>query len=214
MSGNGCPNAKAGLLRLAAVTAALAAALSGALAGCTKQGKNMEQANAAPDPVVLLKTSMGDIKIELAARQAPITVKNFLQYVQERHYDGTIFHRVMPGFMIQGGGFEPGMKEKPTRASIRNESANGLTNVVGSLAMARTPDPHSASAQFFINVADNGFLNRAQAEDGWGYAVFGKVVEGMDVVNKIAAVRTHTVEGHQNVPVEPVMIVSARRIEQ
>ncbi len=197
------------------LVSAASAVLAAGPMGCRPKEITMSQPDAAPSQtMVVMTTSQGTIKIQLDAEKAPLTVANFLKYVDERHYDGTIFHRVMPGFMIQGGGFEPGMKPKPARGAIKNESANGLTNVVGSLAMARTSEPHSASAQFFINVGDNGFLNRDQAQDGWGYAVFGKVVEGMDVVNKIVAVKTHTVGGHQNVPVEPVMIVSTRRVEQ
>ncbi|MEK6550551.1 MAG: peptidylprolyl isomerase, partial [Pseudomonadota bacterium] len=134
---------------------------------------------------------MGVIIIELDQQKAPVSVKNFLQYVSDRHYDGTLFHRVMPGFMIQGGGFVPGLREKPTRAPIRNEADNGLRHLTGTLAMARTPDPHSASAQFFINVNDNDQLNHSsKTDEGWGYAVFGRVVQGMDVVMKIVTVQT------------------------
>jgi len=136
-------------------------------------------------------------------------VANFLQYAKDGFYDGTIFHRVINGFMIQGGGMQPGMVEKQTRDSIQNEADNGLTNARGTIAMARTPDPHSASAQFFINVADNDFLNfRAQTQDGWGYCVFGKVVDGMDVVDKIKGVQTGNKGYHQDVPVEDVVIES------
>src|SRR5262249_54154767 len=133
------------------------------------------------NPVVVMDTSMGTIKIELFADKAPITVKNFLQYVDDKHYDGTIFHRVIAKFMIQGGGFEPGMKERKTREAIKNESDNGLSNVRGTIAMARTKEPNSATAQFYINVVDNPFLDRAKAKDKVGYCVFGKVVAGMDV---------------------------------
>ena len=159
--------------------------------------------------MVKLNTNHGTIVLELDADKAPKTVANFLQYAKEGFYDGTIFHRVINGFMIQGGGMEPGMTEKQTRASIQNEADNGLTNDRGTIAMARTPDPHSASAQFFINVADNDFLNfRAQTQDGWGYCVFGKVVEGMDVVDKIKGVETDNKGYHQDVPVKDVVIDS------
>jgi len=170
------------------------------------------------NPKVEMVTNKGTIKIELFERQAPITVKNFLHYVDAKHYDGLIFHRVISDFMIQGGGFKPGMeREEPTEAPIKNESANGLHNERGTIAMARTPDPHSATAQFFINVVDNTKkLDRAYSEDKWGYAVFGAVYEGMDVVDSIRKVRTATVktaEGvHENVPVKDVIIESVRRI--
>jgi len=159
--------------------------------------------------MVKLNTNHGTIVLELDAEKAPKTVANFLQYAKDGFYDGTIFHRVINGFMIQGGGMQPGMVEKQTRDSIQNEADNGLTNARGTIAMARTPDPHSASAQFFINVADNDFLNfRAQTQDGWGYCVFGKVVEGMDVVDKIKGVQTGNKGYHQDVPVEDVVIES------
>jgi len=144
----------------------------------------------AAEPQVDLKTSAGTIRLELYPAKAPKTVANFLQYVKDGHYDGSIFHRVIPGFMVQGGGFDPGFKQKATRDPIQNEAKNGLKNDLGTIAMARTSAPHSASAQFFINVKDNDFLNAAAAQDGWGYAVFGKVVSGMDVVTKIAATPT------------------------
>ena len=160
--------------------------------------------------MVILKTNYGDITIELDFDKAPKTAENFAQYVKDGFYDGTIFHRVIDNFMIQGGGFEPGMKQKETRASIENEADNGLTNDVGTLAMARTMDPHSASAQFFINVKDNDFLNHtAKNEQGWGYAVFGRVVDGMDVVNKIKGVATTMAGGHQDVPTDDVIIDAA-----
>ena len=159
--------------------------------------------------MVKLNTNYGTIVLELDADKAPKTVANFLQYAKDGFYDGTIFHRVINGFMIQGGGMQPGMVEKQTRDSIQNEADNGLTNARGTIAMARTPDPHSASAQFFINVADNDFLNfRAQTQDGWGYCVFGKVVDGMDVVDKIKGVQTGNKGYHQDVPVEDVVIES------
>ncbi len=160
--------------------------------------------------MVRLHTNHGVIGIELDAERAPKTVENFLEYVRSGHFDNTIFHRVINGFMIQGGGFEPGMSQKPTRAPIPNEAANGLRNTKYTLAMARTSDPHSATAQFFINVADNDFLNHtAPSGQGWGYCVFGKVVEGTDVVDKIRTVRTGRSGGHQDVPEEDVLIERA-----
>jgi peptidyl-prolyl cis-trans isomerase B (cyclophilin B) len=172
-------------------------------------------AAAAASPQVELKTSMGVIVFELDPAKAPATVDNFLQYVKAGHYDGTVFHRVIPGFMVQGGGFTAEFKEKPTRKPVRNEASNGLTNEVGTIAMARTPDPHSATAQFFINVADNRSLNfRFPTADGYGYTVFGKVVQGMDVVNRI--VKAPTGPGpapHQNVPATPIVIEQARILD-
>ncbi|NIP71892.1 MAG: peptidyl-prolyl cis-trans isomerase [Gammaproteobacteria bacterium] len=163
---------------------------------------------------VEMKTNYGTIVIELYPEKAPETVGNFIQYVKDGFYDGTIFHRVIPGFMIQGGGFEPGMQQKETRAPIKNEADNGLKNETGTLAMARTPDPHSASAQFFINVHDNDFLNHtAPTPQGWGYCVFGRVVEGMGAVRKIEQVDTTTRASHQNVPEEDVIIEQVRLIE-
>jgi peptidyl-prolyl cis-trans isomerase B (cyclophilin B) len=163
--------------------------------------------------MILLKTNFGDIKIELNHEKAPKTAANFEKYVKEGYYDGVIFHRVIDNFMIQGGGFEPGMVNKETEMPIENEADNGLKNTVGTLAMARTMDPHSASAQFFINVSDNEFLNHtSKTSQGWGYAVFGEVVEGMDVVNRIKAVKTTTRMGHQDVPVEDVIIEKAEII--
>ena len=160
--------------------------------------------------MVKLHTNFGTIVLELDAAKAPETVKNFLAYVEAGHYDNTIFHRVIDGFMIQGGGFEPGMSQKPTNAPIQNEAANGLKNDRYTIAMARTGDPHSATAQFFINVKDNAFLNHtAPSGQGWGYCVFGKVAEGMDVVDKIKGVRTGSKGFHQDVPVEDVVIQKA-----
>jgi peptidyl-prolyl cis-trans isomerase A (cyclophilin A) len=158
---------------------------------------------------VRLSTSLGDIVVQLEPEKAPKTVANFLQYVKAGQYNGTIFHRVIENFMIQGGGMTPDMKEKPTRAPIPLESRNGLNNERGTIAMARTMDPNSATAQFFINVKDNPFLDAANARDGNGYAVFGRVVEGMDVVDKIKAVPTGDKAGHQNVPLQPVTIKKA-----
>jgi peptidyl-prolyl cis-trans isomerase A (cyclophilin A) len=158
---------------------------------------------------VKLSTNQGDIVVELDAVKAPKSVENFLQYVKAGHYKGTVFHRVIPNFMVQGGGFTPDMNQKPTRSAIPLESRNGLDNNRGTLAMARTSDPNSATAQFFINVQDNAFLNAANSRDGNGYAVFGKVVSGMEVVDKIRQVPTTTKGGFQNVPVEPVIITEA-----
>jgi peptidyl-prolyl cis-trans isomerase B (cyclophilin B) len=159
---------------------------------------------------VKLHTTHGTITIELDADKAPETVRNFLAYVESGHYDNTVFHRVIDGFMIQGGGFEPGMKQKPTGEPIKNEADNGLKNLAGTIAMARTQAPHSATAQFFINVADNDFLNfRSPDMQGWGYCVFGKVTEGMDVVDQIRSVRTGSSGFHQDVPVEDVLIERA-----
>jgi peptidyl-prolyl cis-trans isomerase A (cyclophilin A) len=158
---------------------------------------------------VRLATSLGDIVVELDQAKAPKTVDNFLQYVNAGHYDGTVFHRVIDNFMIQGGGMKADMSEKPTRAPIPLESRNGLTNLRGTLAMARTMDPNSATAQFFINLKDNAFLDQANSRDGNGYAVFGKVVAGMDVVDKIKTVPTGNKGPHQNVPLEPVTIKKA-----
>ncbi|CAI8394295.1 MAG: peptidylprolyl isomerase [Gammaproteobacteria bacterium] len=163
---------------------------------------------------VLMQTNFGDITIELNYEKAPITAANFEQYVRDGFYDGVIFHRVIDGFMVQGGGFDVSMDQKETRANIENEADNGLKNDEGTLAMARTMDPHSASAQFFINVGDNAFLNHTGKDSqGWGYAVFGKVVEGMDVVNTIKKVATTSKSGHQDVPADPVVIDSATMIE-
>jgi peptidyl-prolyl cis-trans isomerase B (cyclophilin B) len=165
----------------------------------------------AANPVVVMETSHGTVKIELFADQAPITVKNFLAYTDSKFYDGTIFHRVIPTFMIQGGGFVPGMKEKDTKPAIKNESKNGLSNERGTLAMARTNDPDSATAQFFINVKNNRFLDKAEARDGVGYAVFGRVIDGMDVIDKIKIVKTGNKGEHSDVPVDDVVIKTIRR---
>ncbi|MHB8472501.1 MAG: peptidylprolyl isomerase [Gammaproteobacteria bacterium] len=163
---------------------------------------------------VRMTTTQGDIVIELDAAKAPQTVANFLSYVKSGFYNGTIFHRVIPGFMIQGGGFEPGMQQKPTQAPIKNEADNGLPNLTGTIAMARTGDPNSATAQFFINVADNGFLNHsAPTAQGWGYCVFGKVTQGMDVVHAIEKVPTTTRMGMQDVPTQDVEIKTVTVVE-
>lgn len=162
-------------------------------------------------PKVEMQTNLGRIVIDLDEAKAPATVKNFVAYVNEGFYNGTVFHRVIPNFMIQGGGFTPDMAQKPTKAPVQNEAKNGLKNARGTIAMARTQDPHSATAQFFINHIDNVMLDYP-SRDGWGYAVFGKVTEGMDVVDKIAQVKTGNRGGHQNVPTEPVIIQSAKII--
>jgi len=164
--------------------------------------------------MILLKTNFGDITIELDFEKAPNTAKNFEQYVKDGFYDGIIFHRVISNFMVQGGGFDADMQQKETRANIENEADNGLSNVNGSVAMARTMDPHSASAQFFINVNDNGFLDHtAKNAEGWGYAVFGKVTDGLDVVEKIKITPTTMKGSHQDVPVDNVIIESATVID-
>jgi peptidyl-prolyl cis-trans isomerase A (cyclophilin A)/peptidyl-prolyl cis-trans isomerase B (cyclophilin B) len=166
---------------------------------------------AATTPQVELKTNMGTIVIELYPENAPATVENFIRYVKDGHYNGTIFHRVIPGFMIQGGGYSTAFAEKPTRGPIKNEAGNGIRNAVGMVSMARTADPHSATAQFFINVVDNVGLDfRAPTAQGYGYTPFGKVVKGMDVVHKIEKVPTGPQPPHANVPVKPVIIESAR----
>lgn len=154
---------------------------------------------------VLIKTSMGDITLELDSEKAPETVANFIEYANDGHYNGTIFHRVMSGFMIQGGGFTPDMKQKETRKSVKNEASNGLKNITGSIAMARTSDPHSATSQFFINLKNNRFLDYP-GQDGWGYCVFGKVTDGMDTVTAIEKVKTGTSNGDGDVPLEEVVI--------
>lgn len=160
---------------------------------------------------VKLQTSMGDIVLELDTEKAPLTSENFLQYVREGFYDNTVFHRVINGFMVQGGGFEPGMKQKTTRAPIQNEAQNGKKNDAYTVAMARTSDPHSATAQFFVNLVNNNFLNfRSANADGYGYCVFGHVVEGREVVDKIKAVATGSRSGHQDVPTEDVVITKAQ----
>jgi len=159
--------------------------------------------------MVIIRTTFGEIKLELDAEKAPKTVANFLGYARDGFYDGTIFHRVIDNFMIQGGGFDADMQQKAAESPIQNEADNGLKNNFGTIAMARTSDPHSATAQFFINVKDNDFLNHSGKDaQGWGYAVFGRVVEGTEVLNKIRGVRTSSRKGHQDVPVEPVIIES------
>jgi cyclophilin family peptidyl-prolyl cis-trans isomerase len=184
----------------------VAAALLGILSVVTVAAKK-------DNPVVVIDTSLGKIKVELNEEKAPVTVKNFLAYVDAKFYDGTLFHRVIPRFMVQGGGFEPGLKEKTTKDPIKNEAANGLSNERGTIAMARTPDPDSATAQFFINVADNK-RSLDKTDDNPGYAVFGKVIEGMDVADKIVAVDSKTSGMHDHVPLEDVVINSIRRVEK
>jgi cyclophilin family peptidyl-prolyl cis-trans isomerase len=164
---------------------------------------------ADKNPIVVVDTSLGSFKMELYPDKAPKTVKNFLDYVDDKFYDGTVFHRIIPTFMIQGGGYEKGMKEKKTKEPIQNESDNGLSNTRGSVAMARTNEPNSATAQFYVNVKDNDFLDRAKARDRVGYCVFGKVIEGMEVVDKIKDVKT----GANDIPSEDVVIKSIRRVE-
>jgi peptidyl-prolyl cis-trans isomerase A (cyclophilin A) len=192
------------MLRLARTLLAFASvallAAGAATAQTPQQGGN---------PVVVLETTLGNIEIELDAQKAPISTANFLAYVDSGHYDGTVFHRVIPDFMIQGGGFDDSLTQKSTKAPIKNEADNGLKNLRGTVAMARTNVVDSATSQFFINLKDNDFLNHGGRD--FGYAVIGKVTSGMDVVDKIAAVKTANRGGHQNVPVEPVKIVKARR---
>jgi peptidyl-prolyl cis-trans isomerase A (cyclophilin A) len=172
-----------------------------------------EGASASPNPQVSIKTSKGEIVLELYPAKAPATVENFLKYVDDKHYDGTVFHRVIDGFMIQGGGFTTDMRQKPTRAPIKLESRNGLKNDAGWIAMARTSVPDSATAQFFINVSNNDMLNHPQP-DGHGYAVFGKVIKGMETVNAIKGVKTTASGMHRDVPAEAVLIESMRRLAQ
>jgi peptidyl-prolyl cis-trans isomerase A (cyclophilin A) len=178
----------------------------------TAAPQTAQPAAAAAGPVVVLETSLGAITIQLKQDKAPITVDNFVKYVNDKHYDGTIFHRVIPDFMIQGGGMDASMTEKPSRPPIRNEAKNGLRNLRGTVAMARTNAPDSAKAQFFINVKNNAALDYGVG--GAGYAVFGEVTSGMDVVDRIVAVRTGNKAGHQNVPIEPVTLKTARVISK
>lgn len=182
---------------------------------CGTDSKPEKSKTGANIMTVEMTTNHGTITLELNAGKAPETVANFIQYAKDGHYNGTIFHRVIQGFMIQGGGFEPGMEQKTPRAPIKNEADNGLSNTIGTIAMARTPDPHSASAQFFINTKDNSFLNfTAPTAQGWGYCVFGKVTDGMDVVQRIEKVMTTSRGGHQDVPVEDVIIESVTVVEE
>jgi cyclophilin family peptidyl-prolyl cis-trans isomerase len=175
-------------------------------------GSAMAQENEQSNPQVVLQTSKGDIEIELYVDKAPLTVENFLRYVESGFYNGTIFHRVIHGFMIQGGGFSKDMSKKPTLGPIQNEANNGLSNVRGTIAMARTPNPHSATAQFFINTVDNAFLNfKSQTPSGWGYAVFGKVVKGLEVIDAISKVKTGNQGRFRDVPQTPVEIIAVRK---
>lgn len=187
----------------------LLAALAFTFAGSTGTTQAQDTPVSETKPVkIVMETSKGTIELELDAAKAPGTVANFVKYVKNGHYDGTIFHRVIPDFMIQGGGFTADMNQKSTEAPIQNEAKNGLKNERGSIAMARTPNPHSASSQFFINLKNNGFLDYP-GQDGWGYCVFGKVTKGLDVVDAIAGVSTTSKGGHQNVPSEAVTITKA-----
>lgn len=190
-------------MRGAARLFACVIALVMTLPGCSQEGNEPKGG-----PVVVISTSLGDLKIVLYEKETPETVKNFLAYVNDKFYDGTVFHRVIPGFMIQGGGFTDAMQQKPTKPPIKNEAGNGLKNDTYTLAMARTSDPDSATSQFFINAKNNDFLNRDKSQDGVGYAVFGKVIEGMDVMKKIEQVQTGRKGMHSDVPVEPVLIKS------
>ena len=166
------------------------------------------------NPKVKLTTNMGDIVLELDAEKAPVTVENFLNYVKNGHYNGLIFHRIIPNFMVQGGGLEPGMKERANLSPIQNEADNGLKNDKGTIAMARTNEPHSATSQFFINLKDNDFLNHTGKDQrGWGYTVFGQVVEGIDVVDGMGTAQTGTVAGHADVPNEDVLLIKAEIVE-
>lgn len=187
------------------------AAFALTLVGLTGTTPAQTVSDAKPVKIVM-ETSKGTIELELDAAKAPISVANFVKYVRKGHYDGLIFHRVIPDFMIQGGGFSPDMQQKETDANIENEAKNGLKNVKGSIAMARTPNPHSASSQFFINLKDNSFLDYP-GQDGWGYCVFGKVTKGLDVIDVIAAVPTGRKGQHGDVPLEPVVIKSAKVLE-
>jgi len=197
--------------RSAILVGALVLAIGAIQVGCTMAEDGKPQ--NPNDPIVLMSTSVGDVKIELYKDKAPQTVANFLAYVNDKFYDGTVFHRVIPNFMIQGGGFTPDMKQKPTKAAIKNEAGNGVKNQFGTLAMARTSDVNSATAQFFINTKDNDFLDhKDDSMQGYGYCVFGKVIEGSKVVQKIESVETSSKGMYEDVPVEPVIIKSIRVI--
>jgi len=196
---------KLGNLLLVILLGVLATSFAGVGSLCAQE--------KAGNPMVLVKTSMGSFKIELFAKEAPITVKNFLNYVDKKFYDGTIFHRVMPGFVIQGGGFDKNMVQKTTLSPIQNEAKNGLNNLRGTLSMARTNDINSATSQFFVNLKSNAALDHV-SDAQFGYAVFGKVVQGMDVVDKIAAVKTGNKGPHQNVPEKTIVIESMTRVAQ
>jgi peptidyl-prolyl cis-trans isomerase B (cyclophilin B) len=179
----------------------------GMLSAAAYSNENQSTTQGAGMVTITLETSKGNIKLELDSEKAPVTVANFLEYARSGHYDNTVFHRVIAGFMIQGGGFDTSMKQKPTNAPIKNEADNGLKNLSGTIAMARTSDPHSATAQFFINVSDNAFLDfKSPTPQGWGYAVFGKVTDGMDIVRSIEKVPTGNKAGHSDVPLSDVVI--------
>ena len=194
-------------------SALCALVLSVALPFTAHAAKDAAKAPAGYTDVVF-ETSAGNFTIRVNSTKAPVSAENFLKYVDDGFYNGTIFHRVINNFMVQGGGFTPDLKQKTPRGSIKNEAGNGLKNIMGTVAMARTNEINSASSQFFINVADNTFLDRKEARDGVGYAVFGRVTEGMDVVDKIKAVKTETKGGHQNVPSEDVVIKSIKRVSE
>ena len=199
------------LSRTTILVGVLVLAIGAIQVGCTMAEDGKPQ--NPNDPIVLMSTSAGDVKIELFKDKAPATVANFLAYVNDKFYDGTVFHRVIPNFMIQGGGFTPDMKQKPTKAAIKNEAGNGVKNTLGTLAMARTSDINSATAQFFINTKDNDFLDhKDDSMQGFGYCVFGKVIEGSKVVQKIEALDTTSKGPYEDVPVEPVIIKSIRVI--
>lgn len=199
-----------GLITIGSLTLAAMAAMT---VGSTQDPMQPKNAPGGSSPVVEIKTNMGTIKVELDEAKAPITVKNFLSYVDEGFYEGTIFHRVIDGFMIQGGGMTAKMMQKNTHSQIKNEAGNGLKNLRGTLAMARTNVVDSATAQFFINAVDNPFLDhKNETPQGFGYAVFGRVIDGMDVVDKIRKVRTGLKEGMEDVPMEPIVIESAKRL--
>jgi cyclophilin family peptidyl-prolyl cis-trans isomerase len=200
--------------QIRALVAGMVIVLATAAVAAEQKGDTPVATTGSGNPVVLMKTSQGDIKIELDKAKAPVTVENFLVYVNDKFYDGTIYHRVIPAFMIQGGGFDKDMNQKKAKAPIKNEAGNGLKNLNGTIAMARTSDPNSATAQFFINTKDNAFLDhRNETPQGYGYAVFGKVIEGQDVVKKIEQVQTTTKAPHENVPVTPVVIESVRVVQ-
>lgn len=186
--------------------------LSAVLILAMMAGTSMGQENGVSSPQVVMETSKGEIVLALYPDKAPLTVKNFLDYVETGFYNGTIFHRVIPGFMLQGGGFSQDMQKKPTSTLVKNEADNGLKNDRGTIAMARTQDPHSASSQFFINTVDNAFLNyKGQTTAGWGYAVFGKVIKGMEVVDAISKVETGTQGRFRDVPKTPIVIIKVRK---
>jgi cyclophilin family peptidyl-prolyl cis-trans isomerase len=215
------PSPSASSARPGVVIAVIAGLLVLIVGGGFLVSSLMRGGPSGPKPQVVIETSEGPITVELFEGESPITVENFLKYVDKKHYDGTIFHRVIPNFMVQGGGFEPGMKQKlpPTRQGIKNEAGNGLKNERGTLAMARTDNPDSATDQFFINLKDNDLLDRPRAPDRVGYAVFGRVIQGMDVVDRIADVQTETRPDprgfgeHKDVPVKDVLIKSLRRVQ-